>query len=94
MVAPDSNEPEITTQQGASTMNMTSIHVERNIEEPDLEVLSVPQRDDNTGITGGQYRRSGFFLHNRGRSFPERRHPCLELYHLCAVQEKGIWKLL
>ena len=54
MVAPDTNEPEITTQQGASTMNMTSIHVERNIEEPDLEVLSVPQRDDNTGITGGQ----------------------------------------
>ena len=57
MVAPDSNEPEITTQQGASTMNirnMTSIHVERNIEEPDLEMLSVSQRDDNTGITGGQ----------------------------------------
>ena len=44
MVAPDSNEPEITTQQGASTMNirnMTSIHVEKNIEEPDLEVLSL-----------------------------------------------------
>ena len=33
---------------------MTSIHVERNSEKPDLEVLSVPQRDDNTGITGGQ----------------------------------------
>ena len=44
IVASDSNEPEITTQQGASTMNirnMTSIHVERNIEEPDLEVLSL-----------------------------------------------------
>eukprot|EP00731_Ephydatia_muelleri_P003217 Em0001g3217a len=45
MVAPDSNEPEITTQQGASTMNirnMTSNRVEKNIEEPDLEVLSLP----------------------------------------------------